>query len=114
MNELYGSFVEFMEHGVLPHHKAHPDWKRLDGAATGGNWEVFGRFMRGGARWRVHADTHFDPLLIAYEAARIEGGDPFIEAPTSRGMRLDLREDLSQRVMSGFRHLYIYDDRPAR
>lgn len=109
-----GSFVEFVEQRVLPHRSAHPDWQRLDGAETGGNWEVFGRFMRAGARWRVHADSHFESLLIAYEAASSGGGDPFIEAPTSRGLRLDLREDLSQRVSSGFRHLYIYNDGPAR
>ena len=114
MDQPFASFVELVEQRVLPHRDAHPDWHRLDGAQTGGNWEVFGRFMRGGARWKVHADSHFEPLLIAYEAVRAEGGDPFIEAPTTRGLRLDLREDLAQQVTSGFRHLYIYNDAPQR
>ena len=31
--------------------------------------DVVGTFMHGDAIWRVHADSHFEPLLIAYEAA---------------------------------------------
>lgn len=111
--DSHATFVDFVESKLLPHRDAHPDWIRLDGAQTGGNWEVFGRFERAGARWKVHADSHFEPLLIAYEAAR-SGVDPFVEAPTTRGLRLDLRDDLAARVKSGFRHLYIYNDRPAR
>ena len=114
MTETSGSFLEFMEKRVLPHRDAHPDWQRLDGAQTGGNWEVFGRFLRAGGRWRVHADTHFEPLLIAWEAVRGGDPDPFVESPTTRGLRLDLRDDLAARVKSGFRHLYIYNDRPGR
>lgn len=114
MSEAYGSFVEFMERRVLPHRDARPAWKRLDGAQTGGNWEVFGRFHRAGARWKVHADSHFEPLVIAYDAVRAGDPDPFVESPTTRGLRLDLREDLAARVKSGFRHLYIYNDGPGR
>ena len=111
--DSHASFVDFVESKVLPHRDAHPDWIRLDGAQSGGNWEIFGRFERAGARWKVHSDSHFEPLLIAYEAARA-GDDPFVEAATTRGLRLDLRDDLAARVKSGFRHLYIYNDRPAR
>jgi hypothetical protein len=113
MHDVFTTFRAFMEGAVIPHRDAHPEWIRLDGAQTGGNWEVFGRFERAGARWRVHADSHFEPLLIAYDATRA-GEDPFVEEPTTRGLRLDLREDLGARVKSGFRHLYIYNDRPAR
>lgn len=114
MSEASGSFAEFMEQRVLPHREAHPEWKRLDGADTGGNWEIFGRFLRAGARWKVHADSHFEPLLIAYDALRAGDADPFVESATTRGLRLDLRDDLAQRVKSGFRHLYIYNDGPER
>ena len=112
MSESFGSFVELMEARVLPHRDAHPDWKRLDGAESGGNWEIFGRFMRAGARWKLHADSHLEPLLIAYDAVQTGEADPFVEVPTNRGIRLDLKDYLATRVKSGFRHMYIYSDRP--
>lgn len=102
------SFAAFVESKVLPHRDANPDWKRLDGAPSGSNADVFGAFKYKGAGYRVHADAHFEPLLIAYQA--VQGGDeePFTEAPTRTGERLDLKPELKEQIKGRFRHLYAY------
>jgi hypothetical protein len=105
----YDSFSDFMTIAVLPLRDAHPEWVRLDGAQSGGNRSVFARFRHGDATWDVHADTHFEPLLIALEALD-EGVTPFIERTTERGMRLDLLPALgSRRRDPRHRHMYIYN-----
>jgi len=103
------SFVSFMEAVVLPAHAASPSDKRLDGWRTGGNFAVFGEFQYGTRHWKVHADTHYEPLMLAYEAAK-SGADPFVEVPTKRGSSLDLTADLRVRLSEPrFKYLYIYE-----
>ena len=80
--------------------------RRLDGQHTGGNRAVAGEFRHLGKRWKVHSDTHYEPLLVAYEAATA-GNDPFVEAPTRSGLSLDLNDQLRSKL-SERRHKYIY------
>jgi len=104
------SFREFVEQIVLPMQAESPDDKRLDGQPTGGNREVVGIFWHGGRRWRVHADTHYRQLLIAYDAVRTgELEDPFIEQPTARGTCLDLVPELRRRTGERAKYLYVYE-----
>lgn len=106
--DIADSFAAFVEAKVTPHRDANPDWKRLDGAATGSNADIFGAFRYKGAAYRVHADTHFEPLFVAYQAV-VDGDEaPFVEAPTKTGERLDLTPELKAQVKGRFRHLYAY------
>jgi hypothetical protein len=101
----YATFREFVEHLVLPMREAHPDHKRLDGQPSGGNRTVAGTFWHRGRRWKVHADTHYRQLLIAYEALRSgEVPDPFVEKATKNGISLDLAPSL--RARTGDREKY--------
>ena len=96
-----------MRRVVLPRRSADPDHIRLDGARTGGNWEKVGEFRHHGSVWNVYADTHYEPLMIAYSAAEV-GKDPFIEEDTSRGRSLTLTPELRMRQRSRHKYMYIY------
>jgi len=103
------SFVDFVETVVLPARAANPMHRRLDGQRTGGNWAVFGEFRHRGRRWKVHADTHYEPLLVAYEAAKA-GADPFVEVPTQSGLSLDLTDELRAKLtVPRYKYIYIYE-----
>ncbi len=104
---VYDDFLSFMRAVVLPRQAANPDHIRLDGAKTGGNLEVAGRFRHRGRIWVVHADTHYEPLLLAQRAAE-EGADPFVEEDTPRGRCLSLTAALRARQESPHKYLYIY------
>ena len=80
----FPTFASFVEGYVLPLREAHPGWRRLDGETTGGNRAVAARFLHQGTTWKVHADTHFDPLLVAYDVIR-GGADPFEQESTRTG-----------------------------
>jgi hypothetical protein len=101
-------FRSFMQIVVLPSKAAQPTAIRLDGARTGGNRTVAGTFRHHGTLWKVHADTHYEPLEIAYKAA-LEGQDPFVEGRTSSGKCLALRADLRASQRSRPKYLYIYE-----
>jgi len=105
--EVFDSFAEFVRREVLPRRVVHPDHARLDGRTAGGNWDVAGRFVHDGRVWTVHADSHYEPLLLAFEAAEA-GENPFVESETNRGKRLDLALHLQARRGTRHRHLYIY------
>jgi hypothetical protein len=101
------SLIAFVESVVLPAKAANPTHHRLDGRAGGGNRTVFGRFRHDGRIWKVHADTWFEPLLIAFEAAqRVE--DPFIQRSTASGT-LCLKLTDAPGIRAGSKHLYIYE-----
>lgn len=106
----YPSFHAFMEQLILPMQSDHPEDKRLDGQPSGGNREVVGTFAHGGRRWKVHADTRYRPLVIAYEALKTgELMDPFVEARTQRGKSLELVPALRARSGDRAKYLYIYE-----
>jgi hypothetical protein len=105
----YSSFRAFMEQLIVPMQASNPHDKRLDGQPSGGNREVVGYFWHDGRRWKVHADTHYRQLLIAYEALKSgQVQDPFVEHPTVRGTSLDLIPALRSRSLEREKHLYIY------
>lgn len=106
----YPTYRVFVEQVILPMRSANPTDKRLDGQPTGGNRDVVGRFKHQRRLWKVHADTHYEPLLLAYEALVTgETSDPFVATPTSRGYRLDLVPVLQARRLARHRHMYIYE-----
>lgn len=106
---VYASFSEVVEKVVKPLREQYQTDIdiQLSGQRTGGSREVVGNFIREGETWCVHADSHFGPLLLAYESSKA-GIDPFVETRTPRGRCLVLRDDLSREHKSPFKHLYIY------
>jgi hypothetical protein len=104
---VYDDFVSFINAEILPRKAAQPDATRLDGQRTGGSREVVGRFRYDGYAWVVHADSHYEPLEIAYEA-HLQGMRPFVQEPTDRGQSLALAPDLRARQSSAHKYLYIY------
>ena len=105
----YPSYAAFVEAVVLPRRQAKPGDRRLDGWQSGGNFAVAGVFRYDGRDWKVHEDSHYEPLLIAYEAFKNGDQRPFVEQPTKRATTLDLKPDLRARTSSGrFKYLYIY------
>ncbi len=99
-----------MEAVVIPRKALDPAKVRFDGWSpnSGGNREIAGRFRHQGKAWKMHSDTRFEPLLIAYAEVKKGRRDPFVEEITQRerGTRLVLRNDL----WKGFKYLYIYPD----
>lgn len=108
-SEAYPSFAAFIERAVVPTAEVNPDHQRLDGRTEGGNREVFGRFWRDGIRWKVHADSHYQPLLMAYGYEQ-EGEEPFAHRKTNNGRSLVLIDRLQAARETQHRHLYIYED----
>ena len=106
---IHDSFVHLMESELLPLQAANPASIRLDGNRTGGNWEVAGRFRHGGKVWRIHADTHYEPLKLAYEASK-RGEEPFVEDQTPHGTCLVLTATLAAKQQERFKYLYIYQE----
>lgn len=104
---MYDDFLSFMRAEVLPRRTANPDHIRLDGATTGGSREVAGRFRYHDLAWVVHADTHYEPLMLAYHIAEA-GADPFVEEDTARGRCLSLTPQLRAQQGSPHKYLYIY------
>jgi hypothetical protein len=109
LRPFFRSFEAFIEAGVLPLQSAHPAWIRFDGQRSGGNRTPVGYFVSGDGIWRVHADTWFRPLLIAYEAGERDPSRLALvveETSRSRSKCLVLRPDL--RGWNRFKHLYVY------
>lgn len=111
----YPGFISFMEELVLPRHEGRPADVRLDGEPSGGNRQVVGRFWHNGRLWKVHADTRYEPLIVAYRAVQRGIPDPFVETPSqdagSRCLELvpTLRSGRSRR-----KYMYIYEVARAR
>lgn len=101
------SYVSFIESIVLPRRSLSPHHIRLDGEVAGGNRTVVGVFRGGGGEWKVHEDSRYEPLLIAYEAAKAGDPWPFVEEPTKSGTALVLKPELRAEMSDG-RHKYIY------
>jgi hypothetical protein len=108
--DVHPSFAAFMRSVVLPLRAANPTWRRLDGASTGGNRTVAGQFRHAAQLWKVHADTHFAPLEIAWRAVQADAtSDPFVVEHAQAGRCLALRDDLRRQYASPHKHLYIYE-----
>jgi hypothetical protein len=108
---IYQSFVAFMESVVIPQKAANPSHIRLDGETSGGNRTVAGEFRHHSKVWKIHADTRYEPLMLAYSST-IEGrtDDPFKEESTRNGNCLVLNDIVRRRTVNPrFKHLYIYE-----
>src|SRR5688500_9668100 len=98
----------------MPRLLQNPRHSRLDGWTEGkGIWEVVGLFRHDGHVWRVHADNHYEPLLLAYYAAKFRPEiQAFVQADTGKdGVRLDIVpefEALRPTRRGNARYLYIY------
>jgi hypothetical protein len=110
---VYSSFESFIESLIIPRRKANPAHIRLDGNTSGGNREVFGVFQHSNKIWKVHADTHYEPLLLAYDLIKKrEIVDPFVRETTNTGSGTCLvLQKRFQRLLSKprFKYLYIYE-----
>jgi hypothetical protein len=109
---IHDSFIDFMEKVVLPRKSANPTHLRLDGWTGGGNFDVAGRFRHRGKVWKVHADTRYEPLVIAYNSIKDSMAlDPFTEESTKNGTCLVLDAKLrSQMGRANAKYIYIYQD----
>jgi len=108
---IYDSFVAFMQIVVLPQRAANANHIRLDGETSGGNRTVAAMFRHHNKVWKVHADSGYEPLILAYDSIT-EGNvaDPFLEESTRRGNCLVLSDSVRRRmVRPRFKHLYIYE-----
>ncbi|MFH5924525.1 hypothetical protein [Roseomonas xinghualingensis] len=91
----YADFASLLQGFILPLHKAHPGWERLDGA-----YGVPGRplawFDWNGTRYGLNGETQFAPLLQAHEwMSQHPGEDPLIIQKTKGGAgRLTLRPEI--------------------
>jgi hypothetical protein len=108
---IYENFVAFMDFVVIPQQAANPNHIRLDGETSGGIRAVAGMFRHHNKVWKVHADSGYEPLLLAYESI-VEGrvADPFLEELTRRGNCLILTDSVRRLMVNPrFKHLYIYE-----
>lgn len=104
---IHNSFRNWVEAEVLPLQAAHPRWLRLDGETSGGNRSAVGSFRYLDRVWVVHADTWFDPVLIAYRAIVNDTAlDPFVVKPAEVRDCLDLLPAL--KVPGEPKHFYVY------
>lgn len=105
----FGSYEQFVGEVVLPRRRANPSHLRLDGEQSGGNWSVAGTFRHGAREWRVHEDSHFEPLLIAYAAVQ-RGEDPFdVETTRAGRVSLVLKPSLRAQQTTRYKHFYVYE-----
>jgi hypothetical protein len=103
------NFLEFVKKEVIPAKKANPDHKRLDRQTSGGNRRVVGHFQHEERLWKVHSDTYYEPLMLAYKAA-IDGIEPFVEDATQKGSAsLRLKPEIKRLQTTKYKHLYIYE-----
>jgi hypothetical protein len=106
--ERFDTFEAFTEAVVLPGRTANPRHRRLDGQEGVSNREVAGAFEHLGRTWRVDADTHYAPLLLAYDEVRA-GRDPFVVRPTGGGrVKLVLNDNVHARLGTRFQYFYAY------
>jgi hypothetical protein len=110
---VYQNYESFIEEYVIPQHVAHPAHIRLDGKTKGSSLEVAGRFKHHGKVWKVHFDTRYEPLLLAFEAVKHgQVQDPFVEKPTkqNQGICLVLQNSIKAKQSTQFKYLFIYLD----
>lgn len=111
---IHSDFKLLMEAEILPRRTSNPEDIRLDGGRKDGYPKVAGRFRYNNKVWRVADDTHYEPLIIAYEAMKKDAScEPFVEELTAKGASLVLTDGLRKLTSSNrFKHLYIYQDKP--
>lgn len=107
---IYDSFESFIESVIIPKHTANPTHSRLDGLDSGSNWDIAGTFLHQNKIWNIHADSRYEPLLLAHKLIK-EGKteNPFIEENTAsgKGKCLILQSEIQQ-LLSNPRKKYLY------
>ena len=85
---------------------------RLDGQNSGGNMNVAGRFKYKNQIWKVHMDSHYEALLLAFYAWKYKTGErTFVEEKTQKGLlKLSLIKEVNDFRNSRYSYLYIYAD----
>ena len=83
--EIFNNYIDLYESLVKPFIIEHPKWIRLDGATTGGNRDIFGKFKYKGKIWKIHSDSHLKKRSIVYHEFKNDN-DPFIESLTSKNL----------------------------
>ena len=110
---IHEDFVTFIEAVILPMRRLNPNHARLDGNSSGGNREIKGMFRHHGKVWKVHADTHYEPLILAYNFIKDnKNEDPFLQNATGTGIGncLVLKSIIQQSSSKPrFKYLYIYE-----
>ena len=100
---------------VIPAKEKNPDHIRPDGKPKGSNGKIFGKFEHGGKIWKVHYDTRYLPLELAYDDTS-DNKDPFVIGFTriKKNPKLKLRSDIrelqsqKQDSKSNYDYLNIY------
>lgn len=104
---VFETFRAWVLGAALPLLAGSVDALRLDGRSSGGNREVYGRFRFADRVWRVHGDTHFEPVLTAFWAMQREQGDAALVVRATRGGEcLELRHDLA--LGGAPKRFYVY------
>jgi hypothetical protein len=108
---IYTDFGAMMRQVVIPMHMAEPSHARLDSPRTDGNWDVLCRFQWKARVWKVHMDSHFEPLMLAYYGWQYSlGDDVFVESAIETGVRLDIVDVVAAIRPTRHRYLYLYRD----
>jgi len=109
--KIYSSFPSFIERIILPLYLQNSNHIRLDGQSSKGNRDVAGRFKYKEQIWKVHMDTHYEPLFLAHYSWKYKTGErTFVEEKTNSGTKLSLTNEINSFRNSRFSYLYIYLD----
>lgn len=96
---IYDNFRQLMEEKIIPFYNENPNAIRLDLRTSGGNINIYSRFIYHDRTWIINSDSRFYRLIEAYTSLQ-EGIDPFV----INGNSLILSQPLPPRP----KHLYIY------
>ena len=109
---IHSDFKRPMEAEILPSRMSNPEDIRLDGGRKDGYPRIAGRFRYNNKTWRIADDSHYEPLIIAYEAMKKDPScEPFVDELTTKGCSLVLTDELQKlRTRNRFKHFYIYQD----
>lgn len=106
MAPTFESYIDFVHNLVQPLKTAHPEWRRMDGLASGGNRSVVAYLNHEGRLFCVHGDAWITSLLAPYEALKRNVSGPLlVVAPTRGGKREKLTPSPGAGSDKGF---YVY------
>ncbi len=112
MNEVeFPDFAAFMESAAMPKFLNDTSQIRLDGQQSVGNRRVFGKFRHAGSVWKVHDDSHFEPLFLAYYNFKFTSNgrtSTFVKEETDSTSCLELNCTLTALRESSVKQMYIY------
>jgi hypothetical protein len=113
MATTYPNFDSFAQ-AVRNLRLANPEWVRLNGEAAGGDRNAWSYFVHAGKTWKVDADSHILPIIVAHEHFQQTGIDPFALGNTPTREKLTVSSDVQHKLVQqdeqyrNHSHLYIY------